>query len=98
VSFAAITYLIFGAVIFFLFEAEIMRKIHNLFVRGLVVGAITGFTLFMIATIINISLTRNQNIEHLMMDCIWQISEQMVGAMVVTVFKFFIHEPIPEHA
>jgi hypothetical protein len=32
------------------------------------------------------------------MDCIWQITEQVLGAMVVVLFKVVIHEPIPEHA
>lgn len=98
VLFAAITYLILGAVITVVFESELMRKIRNLFIRGLVCGALAGFTLFMITTIINISLTRNQSIQHLMMDCIWQIFEQIVGAMVVTLLKIFINEPLPENA
>lgn len=98
VSFAALTYLIFGAVMYFVFEAELLKKIRNFFVRGLLCGAIAGFTLFMIATIVNISLTRHLSMQHLMMDCIWQISEQIVGAMVVVVLKIFVPEPIPEHA
>jgi hypothetical protein len=98
VAFAALTYLIFGAIIYFLYESEIMKKLRNFFARGLVCGAIAGFTLFMIATIVNISLTRHLSMQHLMMDCIWQISEQIVGAMVVVLFKIVIHEPQPEHA
>jgi len=98
VAFAAVTYLILGAVIYLVFESELMRKIYNLFIRGLVCGAIAGLALFMITTIINISLTRNQSIEHLLMDCIWQISEQIVGAMVVTLMKIFVNEPISENA
>src|SRR5688572_19098008 len=96
VSFAALTYLIFGAVIYFLYEAEIMKRIRSFFARGLVVGVIAGFSLFMIATIVNISLTKHLSMQHLMMDCIWQISEQIVGAMVVVLYKIVIHEPQPE--
>jgi hypothetical protein len=66
--------------------------------RGLVCGAIAGFSLFMIATIVNISLTRHLSMQHLMMDCIWQITEQIVGAMVVVIYKIVIHEPVHEHA
>jgi hypothetical protein len=98
VSFAAFTYLIFGALLFFMMESEPAKKIRNVFVRALVVGAIAGFTLFMIATIINFSLTRTQSANHLLMDCVWQISEQMVGALVVTALKLIIHEPQHEHA
>ena len=98
VTFAAITYLILGAVIYLVYESELLRKIQNIFIRGLVCGAGTGFALFMVTTIINISLTRNQSIKHLMMDCIWQIFEQIVGAMMLTLLKIFIHEPIQENA
>jgi len=96
VSFAAVTYLIFGAVIYFLYESELMKKIRNFFVRGIICGAIAGFSLFMIATIVNFSLTNQLSIQHLMMNCVWQISEQIVGAMVMVLFKIVIHEPQPE--
>jgi hypothetical protein len=33
-----------------------------------------------------------------MMDCVWQMTEQVVGAMVVVIFKIAIHEHQPEHA
>src|SRR6478735_622984 len=90
VSFAAVTYLIFGAVIYFLYESELMKKIRNFFVRGIICGAIAGFSLFMIATIVNFSLTNQLSIQHLMMNCVWQISEQIVGAMVMVLFKIVI--------
>ena len=98
VAFAAGTYLIFGAGIFLLYESMIMKKIRNFFVRGLLCGVIAGFSLFMIATIVNISLTKHLSIQHLMIDCIWQMTEQVIGAMVVVAFKIFIHEPQVEHA
>jgi hypothetical protein len=98
IAFAAFTYLIFGAGIYFLYESHFMKKIRNFLVRGLLCGAIAGFSLFMMATIIHISLTTNLSAKHLLMDCIWQITEQVLGAMVVVLFKVVIHEPIPEHA
>jgi hypothetical protein len=98
VTFAALTYLIFGAGIYMLFESHIMRRMRNLVARGLICGVIAGFSLFMIATIINISLTSNLTMQHLLVDCIWQMSEQIVGAMVVVILKVTIHEPQAEHA
>lgn len=98
VAFAAITYLLFSAGIYFLFESHYMKKIRNFFARGLLCGAIAGFSLFMMATIVNISLTRHLSLQHLMMDCIWQMSEQIIGTMVVVLFKIIIHEPQVEHA
>lgn len=96
VTFAAITYLLFGAGIYFLYESTLMKKISGFLIRGVVCGLIGGFSLFMIATIINISLTRHLSMQHLMVDCIWQMTEQVVGAMVIVVVRGFIHEPHPE--
>lgn len=97
IMFAALTYLIFGAGIYLLFESQIMLNIRNTFIRGLTCGVIAGFSLFMIATVVNISLTRHLSMQHLMVDCLWQIAEQTVGAMVVVVLKGLIHDPIPQH-
>lgn len=97
VTFAALTYLLFGAGIYVLYESSLMRKlIKSIFLRGIVCGIIAGFSLFMIATIINISLTRHLRPEHLIVDCIWQMTEQILGAMVVVLCKGIIIEPQPE--
>jgi hypothetical protein len=92
-TFAALTYLIFGAGIYFLYESQIMKKFDNILLRGVVCGLVAGISLFMIATVINISLTKHLTMRHLMVDCIWQISEQTVGVMVLVVAKVFIREP-----
>ena len=98
VTFAAITYLIFGAGIYFLYESQLFKRIRNFITRGLVCGVIAGFSLFMISTIVNISLTKHLTINHLMIDCAWQMAEQTIGAIVVVAFKIFIHEPNHENA
>lgn len=98
VTFAAITYLIFGAGIYFLYESQLFKSIRNFITRGLVCGVIAGFSLFMISTIVNISLTKHLTINHLMIDCAWQMAEQTIGALVVVAFKIFIHEPNHENA
>ena len=98
VTFAAITYLIFGAGIYFLYESQPFKRIRNFITRGLVCGVIAGFSLFMISTIVNISLTKHLTINHLMVDCAGQMAEQTIGAIVVVAFKIFIHEPNHENA
>jgi len=92
-TFAALTYLIFGAGIYFLYESHLMKKFENIFLRGIVCGLVSGISLFMIATVINISLTSHLTMRHLMVDCIWQISEQTVGVMVLVLLKMLIREP-----
>lgn len=98
VTFAVFTYLVLGAGIFFLYESRIMKTFKNFMVRGLICGFISGFSLFMVATIVNLSLTRNLSTQHLIIDCAWQMVEQVFGAMVVVLFKILIHEPMEERA
>lgn len=95
--FAALTYLIFGAGIYLLFESQILKNIRNTFMRGLTCGVIAGFSLFMIATVVNISLTKHLSMQHLIVDCSWQMAEQTFGAMVVVGLKYIIRDPIPQH-
>jgi len=92
IIFAAVTYLIFGAGIYLLFESQVMLNIRSVFMRGLTCGVIAGFSLFMIATVVNISLTKHLSAQHLMVDCLWQIAEQTVGAMVIVLLKGLIHD------
>lgn len=96
VNFAAFTYLILGAGIYVLYESSLMRRIRNFIARGVVCGVISGFCLFMVATVIHISLTRHLLTEHLLIDCAWQIAEQLAGAMVIVFFKITVREAQPE--
>jgi hypothetical protein len=98
IAFAAFTYLFLGIGMYALFESRLMKPIKNFLVRGLLCGAIVGFTVFMMATIVNISLTGQLTISHLMIDCAWQITEQILGAMIIVILKIVIHEPIAEPA
>jgi hypothetical protein len=98
VTFAALSYLILGAGIYFLFESQIMKRISSSFFRGLICGIVAGFSLFMVATVINISFTKHLSMQHLMVDCIWQICEQTIGMMVLVLLKVFVREPHLEEA
>lgn len=92
VGFAAVTYLLVGAGLYLLFESSLMRRISNFLSRGIFCGVIAGFSLFMIATVVNISLTSHLSKEHLLIDCVWQITEQTAGGLVVALLKVIIHE------
>ncbi|MBS1651952.1 MAG: hypothetical protein JSU07_08090 [Bacteroidetes bacterium] len=100
IVFAAFTYLILGAVIYFLFESQFLKPIRGDFSRGLLTGIISGFCLFMIVTVLNFSLTKNLKPEHLIIDCIWQMIEQTSGALLILLFKQLIydHDFEKEHA
>lgn len=94
IVFASITYLILGAGMFFLFESSLLKYFHNFFVRGIVTGIVGGISLFMIVTVINISLTKDLNPTHLLVDCMWQIAEQTVGAIILVLFKILIRDKV----
>lgn len=80
---------------FFLFESSLLKYFHNFFVRGIVTGIVGGISLFMIVTVINISLTKDLNPTHLLVDCMWQIAEQTVGAIILVLFKILIRDKVP---
>jgi hypothetical protein len=96
VVFAAFTYLILGAGIYFLYESRMLKRIRNLFIRTLCCGLIAGLVIFMMATIVNISLTKHLSPQHLLIDCAWQISEQTIGAMLLLLLKVLIREHVVE--
>ncbi|MGZ4043499.1 MAG: hypothetical protein ACXVO9_09870, partial [Bacteroidia bacterium] len=64
--------------------------------RGLICGIIAGFSFFMIATIVNISITKNLSKAHLLVDCVWQMAEQTCGTMVIVILKLIIRERVVE--
>lgn len=98
ITFAALTYLILGAGIYFLYESSILKRFTNFILRGLITGLIAGLVIFMIATIVNISITKNLRMQHMLVNCAWQITEQVIGAMVPVIFKIIIFEPQSETA
>jgi hypothetical protein len=95
VVFAAVTYLILSFGLIFFFESQLMRKIDNFTFRGVLCGGILGFSLFMIMTVLHISFTQNLSARYLLLDCAWQMAEQISGGIVVALCRIFI--PSMEH-
>lgn len=95
IIFASITYLLLGAGMYFLFESSLLKYFHNFFIRGIATGLIGGISLFMVVTVVNISLTKHLSFRHLMIDCSWQIAEQTIGAAILVVLKIFIQDKQP---
>ena len=90
VSFAAFTYLILSFGLVLLFESHLLRKIDNFFLRGIFSGAAVGFSLFMIMTVLHISFTRQFTASYLLIDCAWQVVEQVVGGVVIATCRVFM--------
>lgn len=94
VTFAAFSYLIIAAGMYFFFESRILKRLENIFLRALLVGVSFGFGLVMVATVVHISLTRNLTMDHLIINVVWQIGEQTFGVILMALLKLFIREPI----
>lgn len=90
VSFAAFTYLIISFGLIVLFNASLFKQIDNFLTRGLLSGAVVGFCLFMIVTVLHISFTKQLTASYLLLDCFWQMIEQAVGGLTVALCHVFI--------
>jgi len=49
-----------------------------------------------LVTVLGISFTKNINFTYIIVDCAWQIAEQIIGGLIIGFGKLFIFEPIPE--
>jgi hypothetical protein len=94
--FSAIAYLVISFVSYRVFETKTLAKIDSLVGRGFVSALIVGISLFAIMTVLNISFTKNATSFYLMIDFVWQIIEQFVGALFIILAKVFIFEPDPQ--
>lgn len=64
--------------------------------RGVASGFILGFILFAVITVLGISFTKNVNLTYILVDCAWQVAEQILGGLVIGLGKVLIFEPTPE--
>ena len=58
--------------------------------KGLLVGAVFGFALYMITLVIGVSFTRTMTMGNIMFDCAWQMLEQAIGGGVVGLASVFV--------
>lgn len=92
--FSALAYVVISFVLVKIFEYKhIRKKIKNLHLRALIVGSTFGFLLFAISSVIGVGFSNPYSIEILIVDLIWQLSEQTVGAFVVAFAHIFIFAP-----
>jgi hypothetical protein len=92
---AALVYLVISFILYRTYESKFFQKnISQTILRGVVSGFLIGFILFSIVTVLGISFTKNINITYIMADFGWQISEQIIGGLVIGFGKLFIFEPV----
>jgi len=89
--FASIAYLLIGALISKVYTIEYFKNISKqLFVRGLLCGAVCGFVIFIIAFVTGISFAKNSTSTFILVDMTWQIIEQAIGGFAVGVVHAFV--------
>ncbi len=92
--FSALAYVVISFVLAKIFDYKhIRKKIKNLYLRALVVGSVFGFLLFAISSVIGIGFSNPYSLEILLVDLIWQITEQTLGAYIVAFAHIFIFAP-----
>ncbi len=96
--FTAIAYVTISFITYAVYESKPMKNIYNFFVRGITTGALVGFIIFVVSTVVTISISRNLSAKHLVFDCIWQITEQTIGGIVMATVKVFVIDYSHEEA
>ncbi|MEW6470078.1 MAG: hypothetical protein AB1458_14220 [Bacteroidota bacterium] len=85
-SFAGVAYLLIGALVTRLFSLEYFTKLsRHLFLRGLLVGAVCGFMIFIVTIVTGVSFTKNSTSAFILVDMTWQLIEQAIGGFAVGV-------------
>lgn len=91
---AAIVYLVIAVILYKIFETNLMSKyFYSPMLRGIMSGIILGFFLFAFVTVLGISFTKNHSLTNILVDCVWQIIEQMLGGAIIGLGKIFIFDP-----
>lgn len=91
---AALVYLVISFILYKIYESRFLVKFfYPPFIRGIASGFILGFILFAITTVLGISFTKNLSFTYVIADCAWQISEQMIGGVIIGLGKIIIFEP-----
>jgi len=94
---AALVYLVISYVLYRIFEMRLLNKfVPSTFFRGIVSGVILGFILFSVITVLGISFTKNMNMTYMMADCAWQVAEQIIGGLIISIGKAVLFEPSPD--
>jgi hypothetical protein len=88
IVFAAITYLLLGFGMSVLFDSRLFFKIRSFWIKTLITGLVSGLGLFMAATVVHISLTKDLSANHMLIDLSWQIFEQSMGALLVFASRY----------
>jgi len=98
IIFTSIAYITISFVLYAVYESKPMKNVYNFFLRGALSGVLVGFIIFVVSTVVTISISRNLSAQHLMLDCVWQMAEQSIGGLFLGVVKVFVIDVRHEEA
>lgn len=90
IIFTSIAYITISFLLYAIYESKPMKNVYNFFIRGVFSGLLLGFVIFAISTVVTISISRNLSAQHLMLDCVWQMTEQTIGGLLLGLVKVFV--------
>lgn len=94
---SALVYLVISFVLYKIYESTFLtQKIHDPLLKGVITGFLLGFCLFAFVTVLGISFTKNISITYILADFVWQISEQIIGGLIIGLGRLIIYEPVHE--
>ena len=96
---AALVYLVVSFVLYRVYEMRLLNQfISSTLLRGVASGIIVGFVLFAATTVLGISFTRHMTMTYMLVDCLWQMAEQVLGGVIIAIGKAVLYEPRREEA
>lgn len=94
---AALVYLVISFIVYRVYEMRLLNQyVPSTLLRGILSGLLVGFTLFSVITVLGISFTKHMTMTYMLADCLWQMAEQVIGGIIISIGKAVLYEPKPE--
>lgn len=95
---AGVVYLFIGLLLTRFFISKWLDRISRQpLIRGMATGFGLGVIVYLVVLVAGVSFSRDESMQDLLLDLVWQPVEQTVGGGLVGLVFMFVFEPIPEH-
>ena len=94
---AGIVYFVLGFLLTRIYQSKTLSRyyVKQPFNKGLAAGIGFGFILFLVVLVLGVSFNQSSSLEFLLIDLGWQVVEQMVGGLIVSLIHVFVWDPAP---
>lgn len=88
--FAPIAYIAISLIVVAVHRLDLMNVISkNVLVQGFLSGVLCGFFIYVITVVVGISFAKNLTLANIVVDSLWQMLEQGIGGIVVSLVYVF---------